>query len=87
MLNISVHQRATLHESGALIRDNKGLEVLEGLTLAESNFVLNVEQKYIGDFSIEEITLYKKLRVIHLAARLKRAQYLPKDSAAEVRRG
>jgi hypothetical protein len=70
MLLIPENLRAVLSSSGALSVDEDGDEVLLGLTVAESAFMLVYCQSQVDERDPGEQRLFDKLQERHLAARL-----------------
>lgn len=76
MNKLSKKEREALVAGGALILDDEGDETFRGLTVAESNFILNVERGQCDDFDLAELRLYSQLRAKHCAARADSAALL-----------
>ncbi|MBV6324385.1 hypothetical protein [Duganella violaceipulchra] len=68
MLNLTDKIERFLKQTGALIKDSDGQDVLRGLSYSESSFFIEYEQN--EDPSSAERELYLQLRKRHLSARL-----------------
>lgn len=72
MLDLDDTTRTRLRAKGTLIVDDEGDEVLAGLTVAESQFLLLFEQHPSVGFASAESSLYFHLKHKHLMARCAR---------------
>ena len=70
MLNINHKTRILLRAMGALEVNDDGDEVLAGLTLSESNFMLAIGQQEPQERDAGDMFLTNQLRHRHLEARL-----------------
>ncbi|WP_070252246.1 hypothetical protein [Duganella phyllosphaerae] len=70
MLNINHKTRIILRATGSLQINSDGDEVLTGLTLSESNFMLAVGQQEPQERDAGDMFLTNQLRHRHLVARL-----------------
>ncbi|WP_377705270.1 hypothetical protein [Pseudoduganella sp. UC29_71] len=70
MLDLSTQERGLLIRLGALIVDAEGEEVLAGLTVAESNFLVAQRSGPILAAEQAEHWLYQQILEAHLRARL-----------------
>ena len=75
MLNINHKTRVLLRAMGALQINEDGDEVLAGLTLSESNFMLAVGQQEPQARDAGDMFLTNQLRHRHLEARLQQVYY------------
>jgi len=80
MLSLGEQDKKVMRKSGALICDAAGKDVLRGLTLAESIFVLDLESGARDATGVGEVAMYNQLLSLHLAAKLlhQAAQARPK---------
>ncbi|USX12830.1 hypothetical protein NHH88_24570 [Oxalobacteraceae bacterium OTU3CAMAD1] len=69
MLNLGEIERKLLSVNNAISTDGNGGEVLRGLSVAESNFVVAVEQTASENVGAAESEAYKELRRKHLSSR------------------
>lgn len=70
MLKIGTVERQLLNASGALTTDGLGKEILAGLTVAESEFVLNAESCGDEQLAPDAREMYLRLRIRHRQARM-----------------
>jgi len=70
MLSLGAREREAMWKSGALAIGDAGVEVLRGLTLAESIFILDREGDAHCDTEPGELMKYNKLLVRHHAAKI-----------------
>lgn len=73
MLDLTDALRSYLQQTGALLFDQDGQEILAGLTHAESNFIIRYARAP-GEVPIAERRLYYQLNELHLKARLRNLQ-------------
>lgn len=69
MLNLTPQGRKTLLMCDALTSNEEGDEVLRGLTVSESCFVLRLDNNSSSSSDAAEYRLYLQLKSMHLAAR------------------
>nr|WP_315221055.1 hypothetical protein [uncultured Duganella sp.] len=69
MLNLGEIERKLLNVNNAISTDGNGGEVLRGLSVAESNFVVAVEQTASENIGAAESEAYRELRRKHLSSR------------------
>lgn len=70
MLNISPEERNLLNASGALATDQAGEEILAGLTVEESEFVLRLEKQGADQLPSHMREHFLALRIQHRKARI-----------------
>jgi len=69
MLNLGEIERKLLNMNNAISTDGNGGEVLRGLSVPESNFVIAVEQTARENVGAAESEAYRELRRKHLTSR------------------
>lgn len=68
MLKLTAREREVLLNCDALTSDDEGSEILRGLTVSESCFMLTVERDSFYVIDAAEHRLYSQLKARHLAA-------------------
>lgn len=70
MLSLLADERTLLHSLGALALDSDGQEILTGLTLAESNYLIGFRTKLNTANELAEWRLFNQILRTHLRATL-----------------
>lgn len=70
MLKLDAQHKAMMRKNGALAKDDAGQDVLRGLTLTESMFVLDSEAGTLAEVGLLEVMVYNQLIVRHTAAKV-----------------